>query len=97
MLSKLDYHGFEEYLISERESVGLLWFQYHFKFDNEYGASVVKNLDSYGVKDDLFELAVLRFDGDDFELCYDTPITDDVVGCLTDSGVRSLLQQIKEL
>jgi hypothetical protein len=62
-------------------------------FDNRYGASVVKTDRSYGGKDGLYELAVL-FDG---HICYDTPITNDVIGFLTEDEVTELLQKIEAL
>jgi hypothetical protein len=62
-------------------------------FDNGYGASIVKTDRSYGGKDGLYELAVL-FDG---LISYDTPITDDVIGYLTEDGVTELLQKIEDL
>ncbi len=42
--------------------------QYIFRFPNNYGASVVKHLGSYGSSEDLWELAVLRFEGDKWDL-----------------------------
>ena len=47
----------------------------------------------------MFELAVLKFKGEDNlgELCYDTPITDDVMGYLTNDDVLELLEKIKNL
>jgi len=62
-------------------------------FDNGYGASVVKTNMSYGGKEGLYELAVL-FDG---LISYDTPITDDVIGFLTEDEVTELLQKIEAL
>lgn len=93
----LNYEGFETNLISEEPSFGGV--QYRFKFDNGYGASVIKHKYSYGSEDDLWELAVLdSFDvGPKGMLTYDTPITEDVEGYLTDEEVRNLLAQIKEL
>ena len=68
--------------------------QHRYKFDNNYGASVVKHDFSYGGKDGLWELAVLDSDG---ALCYHTPITQDVIGYLAWPNVESILQEIKEL
>lgn len=46
----------------------------------------------------LFEVAVLKKVTDDnYRLCYNTPITDDVIGWLTNEQVIEILEQIKEL
>ena len=55
-----------------------------FKFDNGYGASVVRGPYTYGGDSGLFELAVIKFDGNRHDLVYDTPITNDVL--TTSSG-----------
>ncbi len=89
--TKLNYTGFEQNLTSETTFFG--GFCYRFGFPNGYGASVIKHDGSYGHEDDLFELGVLK--GDD--LCYDTPITDDVVGYLTNQEVLDLLKDISKL
>lgn len=78
-----------------------------YRFENGYGASVVQftigsyGVGSYGVESGRWELAVLRFTGDnvarDFELTYDTPITDDVLGHLDDDEVEETLARIREL
>lgn len=92
----LNYNGFESYLIGERNLHGGV--QYRFQFDNGYGASVVKHRFSYGSMEDLWELAVTkRGASGDWYLYYDTPITDDVLGYLTEERVRDILRQIKEL
>lgn len=65
-----------------------------FKFENGYGASVVRHSFSYGGKKGLWELAVLDKNGD---LCYDTPITSDVIGHLNDPEVDRILEEIKRL
>ena len=62
-------------------------------FDNGYGASVVKSMYSYGGNQDLYELAIIKDDA----ICYDTPITDDVIGYLTEDDVTKYLGQIQEL
>lgn len=96
----LNYEGFETNLIGRFNSI-MDGVQYKFKFDNCYGASVVKHRGSYGHKEDLWELAVLMFyrsiPDDRGVLCYNTPITNDVLGWLTDEEVRNLLVRIKEL
>jgi hypothetical protein len=63
-------------------------------FENGYGASVVKGEHTYGGKDGLYELAVLDKDG---KLCYDTPVTDDVEGYLSEDEVTKLMEQIQKL
>ena len=69
-------------------------YQLVYKFDNGYGASVVKHDFSYGGKKGLYELAVLDNEG---ALCYNTPITEDVVGHLTMGEVDKLLVEISHL
>lgn len=68
--------------------------QYIAKFDNGYGASIVKNQFSYGGGAGLWELAVLDHNG---SLTYDTPITNDVLGYLTEEEVNATLDQIEAL
>ncbi len=65
-----------------------------YKFENGYGASVVKHEFSYGHESGKWELAVLAPDG---TLDYSTPITDDVIGWLDEDQVASYLLQISEL
>ncbi len=67
--------------------------QARFKFENGYGASVVCSSTSYGGDEGLYELAVTTEDG----LCYDTPITADVLGWLSESDVEESLAEIKAL
>ena len=67
---------------------------YTYQFENGYGASVVKHDSSYGGKQGLYEIAVLDSTGD---LCYSTPITDDVIGFATEDKVLDTLQRIKLL
>lgn len=84
--------NYEEYLIlSKPYQDGLLK---SYMFSNGYGASVVSHSFSYGGNRGLFELAVLDKNG---ELTYDTPITNDVIGHLTQEDVDVLLGKIKNL
>jgi len=63
-------------------------------FDNEYGASIVQGPYSYGGGDGLYELAVV---GKNDEICYDTPVTGDVEGYLSEAQVTDLLIKIQQL
>jgi hypothetical protein len=66
-------------------------------FDNGYGVSVIMSPYSYGGPDGLYEIAVLQGLEEKWEICYDTPITDDVMGYLTREDVETVLNQVKEL
>lgn len=70
------------------------WNRAHLKFDNGYGASVVRGPHSYGGQSGLYELAVLDSDG---EITYGTHITDDVLGFLTPEDVTRHMIEIQEL
>jgi hypothetical protein len=63
-------------------------------FDNGYGVSVVSHSYSYGGRDGLYEIAVL--DSND-ELTYDTSVTNDVIGYLTEEDVSNIMKQVQEL
>lgn len=71
---------------------------YKYVFPNGYGASVIRHYGSYGFEDGLFELAVLvKVTEDKYTLCYTTPITDNVIGWLSDENVCEKLEAIKNL
>ena len=58
-------------------------------FPNGYGASIIKGYGSYGT-----ELAVITAEG----LCYDTDITDDVIGNIENlEELNGYLERIKAL
>ena len=64
------------------------------QYSNGYGASIVQGPHTYGGKDGLYELAVFGKDG---EITYDTPITNDVLGYLSEAEVEKTLLNIKNL
>ena len=64
-----------------------------YRFENNYGASVICHEFSYSSKGHKWELAVLY--GDD--ITYDTPITSDVIGHLSDQQVQKILTKIDQL
>lgn len=76
------------------KSAGTLNGSSHLKvmFPNEYGASVIS--DGYGHEDSPYEVAVLGADG---RLTFDTPITDGVLGYLTEAEVSAVLCDIAGL
>lgn len=90
----LDYKGFENDLVMKNTNVLDNGLSYVFVFDNGYGASVIKHKYSYGNENDLFELAILDKNG---EITYDTYITNDVLGWLTNEEVIECFKQIQSL
>ena len=71
------------------------------RFDNGYGASVIDH--GGGYEDGLFEIAVVKWTktsegfSDFWDICYDTPIADDVIGHLTIDEVVEIIERIKKL
>ena len=63
------------------------------EFPNGYSASVIRSPYSYGGEFGLYELAVMSGGS----LDYSTPITDDVLGRLSEDEVTAALQQIAAL
>ena len=63
-------------------------------FDNGYGVSVVSHSYSYGGRDGLYEVAVLDSNN---QLTYDTSVTNDVLGYLTEEDVTDVMKQVQEL
>ena len=74
-----------------------------YRFENGYGASVVRHQGSYGGPKGLWEIAVIKW-ADQYErtdadwyLCYSTPITEDVIGYLKEDQVNTILSFIEKL
>lgn len=62
-------------------------------FENGYGISVIIGSCFYSNGIDTYEVAVMK----NGSICYDTPITDDVIGRITPEQVSEVMKQIQEL
>ena len=68
-------------------------FQAIMEFNNGYGVSVLFGNMAYSNGIDTYELAVLE----NGYLCYDTPITDDVLGYITEEEVSKVMEKVQKL
>ena len=97
----LYYDDYKEYYINPCKNKKHLFNEkqhWIFRFENGYGASVVKHFGSYEWDEDLFELAVIKFNNNnEWNIVYDTKITNDVLGYLTNNDVLRYLYKIKRL
>ena len=70
-------------------------------FPNGYGISVVRFKSPFGggsfTNGDQWEVAVLKGNHEDWDLCYDTDITNNVIGYLTDNEVTEIMGRIQNL
>jgi len=71
-------------------------------FPNGYGVSVVRfkvlgTYASYTNNEDEWEMAILKGNDSKFEICYDTPITSDVLGYLSDDEVSEIMKRVQKL
>jgi hypothetical protein len=71
-------------------------------FDNGYGVSVERfkvgmGFGSYTDNDDEWELAVLKGTESNWSLTYDTDITDDVLGHLSNDEVTEIMKKVQSL
>ena len=102
LISSIDEHDLSETYTDHRE-------QRIYRFPNGLGASVVRRSytskeypycqhGSYGYLDGLWELAVIEWeDADRWHITYDTPVTEDVLGCLSEGEVDATLTRIQAL
>ena len=65
-------------------------------FPNGDGISVVRNACSLTTVD-TWEIAILKGTESYYDLCYDTPITDDVIGYCSEEDVSNIMKQIQDL
>jgi hypothetical protein len=91
----LSLDEFQSYSLGERAFRGGV--QIRLRFPNDYGASIVCHGTSLGGEEGLWELGVTRWQGDASELCYDTPVTKNVIGWLTPEEVVALVRQVQGL
>lgn len=101
MKTPLKFDEYKDYLVLEKHN-DKYWgnednYRYVFRFENNLGASVIKHWGSYGYEEDLFELAVLGFKEESWNILYNTDITYDVLGYLNNDEVLGYLKYIKEL
>ncbi len=96
----------EKYTPQNRNVLGgsLNGIQYVFRFKNGYGASVVCHNHSYGGDSGLWEIATIKFApkgcmncSEDWEIVYDTGVTEDVLGWQNEDEVTAVLKRIKHL
>ncbi len=66
-------------------------------FDNGYGISVINGEGSFTEDNEHYEIAVLQGNEADYDLCYTTTITDDVIGYLSISEVNEYISKIQNL
>ena len=72
---------------------GVAYFAMHINFPSLYGASIISKPGSYGYEQGLYELAVL-YDG---IITYNTDITDNVVGYITEDEAVDLVKRISKI
>lgn len=100
--------------LKDKEGYKVYGVQKIWRFSNGFGASVVRydwrkdattgrpsiRVGSYGAEEGRWELAIIRFTGNDlteFKITYDTHLADDVKGWLTEKDVVKLLREIRDL
>jgi len=66
-------------------------------FDNGYGASIVTGSIAYTDEDHPYELAILKGNEYNHSICYDTYLTNDVIGYCNAEKINDLLEKISKL
>ena len=65
-------------------------------FPNGYGISVVRNNLSLTTAN-TWEIAIIKGDENDYDLCFNTPITNNVIGYCSEEEVSNIMKQIQDL
>lgn len=89
-----------KHLTFKKREFGLLEYtgsQAKMFFKNGYGVSVITGFGAYGNESNPYEVAVIMKSGDGFEICYNTPITDDVIGYCNEEDVTEIMKKVQEL
>lgn len=96
-MKKTIIKGFEQYIQKQKDEQ-FFNDQTLYRFDNNWGASIIFHQGSYGFERGLVELAVISwYDNDKYLISYDTEITHDVLGDLNEQQAKDILQKIKEI
>ena len=66
-------------------------------FKNGYGVSVLTGASSYSTDSVSYELAVLKGTPKQSDLCYDTPITGDVLGWQSPEQITATMRAVQSL
>lgn len=68
-------------------------------FNNGYGISIIRNFMGAYISAAIldFEVAILKGTKEQFSICYDTGITDDVIGYCTPKEITKIMEQIQNL
>ena len=66
-------------------------------FNNGFGVSVVIHPFSYGGSQGFYELAVMHGNEDNSSITYSTPITNDVLGYLSEREVTRVMEKVQKL
>lgn len=96
-----DFKDLQPFVIDTIQTPFPKGIQYLLRFENGFGASVIKNKYSYGSRDELWEVAFIRFADDDetydvLPPCPKNPRLSEPVGYLTQEGVLQLLKEIRK-
>ena len=66
-------------------------------FDNGYGISVITGKCAYSNDENPYECAIIKGNKEKWNIVYDTPITNDVIGYCDEDKVTEIMKQIQEL
>ena len=71
-------------------------YRLYYFFPNGYGISVVRNGLSRTTAN-TWEIAIIKGDENNYDLCFNTPITNNVIGYCSEEEVSNIMKQIQDL